>query len=65
MEGDADDVLLLVNHRAIATSPVLSFSRKVAAIADVRGGERSAVGAASFGVKLEPSGFVAYRITYV
>jgi beta-galactosidase len=63
-QGSGDDVLVLVNHRPVKVSPQFVADRRVASIADVRGGAQIAVGANRFGAQLGPNGVVALRLTY-
>lgn len=63
-QGDADDVLLLINHSPRKIDAALSMDRRVASIADVRGGSPVGVGGTSFGVPIEANGAVALRLTY-
>ena len=63
-QGDVDDVLVLINHEPRDLSPALTFERRVASIADVRGGAHVAVGGPTFSAQLTPNGVVALRITY-
>ncbi len=63
-QGDTDDVVVLINHGTEKVAANLSTERRVASIADVRGGAPVAVGGAAFGVPLEAGGVVALRLTY-
>ena len=63
-QGDTEDVLVLVNHSPEKVTAALSTERRVASIADVRGGAPVAVGGPVFSVPLEPSGVAALRIAY-
>lgn len=64
LNGDADDILLLLNHANVKVTAGLTFDRAVAGIADVRGGTPAPIGDVSFGVPLDPNGAAALRITY-
>jgi endo-1,4-beta-mannosidase len=63
-QGEADDVVVLVNHSAEKVSANLTLERRVASIVDVRGGGAVAVGGSAFGVPIEANGVVALRLTY-
>lgn len=62
--SDIDDVVLLLNHSAEKVTAGLACERKVATIADVRGGSPVDVGDTSFGVPLGPNGAAALRLSY-
>jgi endo-1,4-beta-mannosidase len=64
LQGDADDVLVLVNHAPLGVRANVTVERRVASIADVRGGSPVAVGGGTFGVPLKASGVAAFRLTY-
>lgn len=63
-QGETDDVLLLLNHSPEKVQANLATERRVASIADVRGGAPVAIGGNGFGVPLEPNGAVALRLAY-
>lgn len=63
-QGEADDVLVLLNHAPEKVSADLECDRRVASIADVRGGAPVAVGGKAFTVPLEANGATALRVTY-
>jgi hypothetical protein len=63
-QGDTDDVLVLLNHSDEKVEAQLTTDRRVASIADVRGGTPVAVGGLGFGVPLEANGASALRLTY-
>lgn len=63
-QGEFDDVVVLVNHAPEKLSANLTTDRRVASIADVRGGAPVAVGGSAFGVPIEANGVVALRLTY-
>lgn len=64
LQGDADDILVLVNHSDLKVQAGLVTDRRVARIEDVRGGEAVAVGGATFDVPLGPNGVAALRLMY-
>jgi len=63
-QGEADDVLVLMNHTPDKVGATLTTERRVASIADVRGGVPVAVGGTVFSVPLDANGVAALRITY-
>ena len=63
-QSDEDDVLVLVNHAPAKVSAGLTSERRVASIADVRGGAHVAVGGHTFVAPLGPNGVAALRLTY-
>lgn len=63
-QGDGDDVLVLLNHASEKVSANVVTDRRVASIADVRGGADVAVGGPTFGVNVEPNGAIALRLLY-
>jgi hypothetical protein len=63
-QGEADDVLVLINHEPRKVATALTSDRRVASIADVRGGAHVAVGSTQFSAQLGPNGVVALRLTY-
>lgn len=64
MQGDLDDVLVLVNHAGRRVQAGLRTDRRVATIEDVRGGEAVPVGGSSFAVPLGPNGVATLRVMY-
>lgn len=64
LQGESEDVLVLLNHRPQKTSAELVMERRVASIKDVRGGAAVAVGGLVFEVSLEPNGATALRLSY-
>lgn len=64
LQGEADDVLLLLNHDAEKRTVNLVTDRRVASIADLRGGAPVAIGGMSFGVPIDANAAVALRLTY-
>lgn len=63
-QGEADDVLVLINHEPKKIAAALTSERRVASIADVRGGAHVALGGQQFSAELSPNGIVALRLTY-
>lgn len=63
-QGDAEDVLILINHAPVAMAPKLSTDRRIASVVDVRGGAPVAVGGVAFGVNVEANGVLALRLSY-
>jgi endo-1,4-beta-mannosidase len=63
-QGETDDVLLLLNHAAEKVQVNLVTERRVASIADVRGGAPVAIGGVGFGVPLEANSGAALRLSY-
>jgi hypothetical protein len=64
LQGEAEDVLVLINHAPVKTSASMTVERRVASIADVRGGAPVAVGGDMFQVPLEANAAVALRLAY-
>ncbi|MDZ4168598.1 MAG: beta-galactosidase trimerization domain-containing protein [Coriobacteriia bacterium] len=64
LQGETDDVLILLNHSPAEVSAGLVTERRVASIADVRGGAPVAVGGTAFAVPLDGNAATALRITY-
>lgn len=63
-QGEIDDVLVLLNHASEKVGAQLAVDRRVASIADVRGGAPVAVGGSTFEVPLEANSATALRLTY-
>ena len=63
-QGETDDVLVLVNHAPVKVTATLATERRIASIADVRGGPPIALGGSTFSAPLEPNGVAALRLTY-
>lgn len=63
-QGDTDDVLVALNHADERLDASLTIDRRVASIADVRGGSPVAVGGPTFSVSLEANAATALRLTY-
>ena len=63
-QGEANDVLVLINHEPRNVAAGLTFERRVASTVDVRGGARVAIGGPRFSAKLSPNGVVALRVSY-
>jgi hypothetical protein len=64
LQGESDDVVLLLNHAPEPVTATLSCDRRVASIADVRGGAPVPIGANGFTVPLEGNGTSALRLSY-
>ncbi|NTU72265.1 MAG: cellulase family glycosylhydrolase [Coriobacteriia bacterium] len=64
LQGDADDVALLINHAPARIEATFSADRGVAQIADVRGGSPVLVDGRTFSVAIEANGALALRLTY-
>lgn len=62
--GEADEIVLLLNHSPAKVTAGLTFDRPVATISDVRGGTDVDIAGQSFGVPLDPGGIAALRLTY-
>ena len=62
--GEGDDIVVLLNHGRTAVTANVAFERNVTTIADVRGGEPVEIGAAFFGVPLDPGGASALTLRY-
>ena len=62
--GESDDVVVLFNHAREKSVVTLTFERKIAHIADVRGGRPVMVNDLSFGLPVEGGAGTALRITY-
>jgi len=62
--GDAEDVVLLLNHDGSDVTPTLSFDRTIDQVSAVEGGPAVSVGGPSFGVPLQPFGAAAFRVRY-
>jgi endo-1,4-beta-mannosidase len=63
-QGETEDVVVLLNHSDVKLSASLQTDRRVASIADVRGGAQVAVGGTVFSAPLEANGASAFRLTY-
>jgi endo-1,4-beta-mannosidase len=63
-QGEADDVLVLVNHAPVKVTATLTAERRIATIGDVRGGAPVGLGGLTFSAPLEPNGVAALRLTY-
>ncbi len=64
LQGESEDILLLINHAPEKVAPSLTTDRRIASIADVRGGAPVAVGGSTFGVTVEANGVLALRLSY-
>lgn len=63
-QGDADDVLVMLNHSPHKVDAQLTTDRRVASITDVRGGTPVAVGGNVFGVSVDGCSATGLRLTY-
>ncbi len=63
-QGEADDILVLLNHGAEKITAGIATDRAVASIADVRGGKPVEVGGTTFGVPLEAGAVTALRLVF-
>lgn len=63
-QGESADVLVLINHAAEKVSAEMTTERRVASIADLRGGAPVAVGGTAFSVPIEANGVVVLRLAY-
>lgn len=64
LTGEDHDVLILLNHVRSDVTATLRFGRRVASVADVRGGDPVPVGGTAFGVPLGGFGATALRLYY-
>lgn len=64
LQGESEDVLVLINHAPEKVSPSLTTDRRIASVTDARGGAPVAVGGSTFGVAIEPNGVLALRLSY-
>ncbi len=64
LQGEADDLVVLLNHSPEKVSANLTTDRRVSSVTDVRGGAPVAVGGTAFGVPIEANGAVALRLAY-
>ena len=64
LQGEAEDIVLLLNHSPSKVSAALVTDRRVASVTDVRGGAPVAVGGTAFDVPIEVNGAVALRLAY-
>jgi endo-1,4-beta-mannosidase len=63
-QGEAEDLLILINHSPVSANPALSTTRRVDAITDLRDGVPTKVGGTLFSVRLRANGAVALRLAY-
>ena len=63
-QGEAEDIVVLLNHSPEKVSANVSTDRRVAAVTDVRGGAPVAVRGTAFGVPIEANGAVALLLAY-
>jgi hypothetical protein len=64
LSGDDGDVLVVLNHAAEKVTANLTFERRIAAVADVRGGQAVPVTGPAFGTVTPAFGAVVLRLTY-
>lgn len=62
--GEADDLVLLLNHTPEKVTAQITTERPVATVADIRGGAPADVGGREFGVPLSPNGAAALRVVW-
>jgi hypothetical protein len=62
--GEEDDILLLLNHSPERLTATVTTERAVATIADVRGGQPTAIAGTVFGVPLGPNGAASLRVVW-
>lgn len=63
-QGENEDILVMLNHRAARTAAEVITERRIASITDVRGGAPVGVGGSTFEVSLDANGASALRLTY-
>ncbi|MRS12063.1 MAG: hypothetical protein EG823_03210 [Actinobacteria bacterium] len=63
-QGEAGDVVFVLNHAAESVTATLTAERVVASVVDIRGGAAAEVGARAFGVPLGANAAVALRLAY-
>jgi endo-1,4-beta-mannosidase len=63
-QGDAEDLLVLINHSPAAVKPELVTTRRVESVVDLHGGSPISVNGMVFQVRLGPNGAVALRLAY-
>ena len=64
LQGDGEDVLILINHSPEKVTTTLSTDRCIAAVTQLRGSSPVAVDGSTFGITLEPNGALGVRLTY-
>jgi endo-1,4-beta-mannosidase len=64
LTGESDDVLMALNHGYEKLVADFTFERRVASVADIRGGTASAIAGTAFGVRLAPFDATVLRVTY-
>lgn len=64
LSGDTGDVLVALNHSSEKLTATFTFERRVATVAEARGGAPAEVGGPTFGTLLGPFGASVLRITY-
>ena len=63
-QGDAEDLLVLINHAPIAVNPQLVTGRRVDSVVELQGGSPIEVNGTIFQVRLQANGAVALRLAY-
>jgi len=63
-QGEAEDILVLLNHTPERVDTEVTTTRKVSAITDLRGTEPTDVLGTRFSVRLGPNNAVALRLAY-
>ena len=63
-QGDAEDILVLLNHSPVRIDTEVATTRRVSAITDLRGTEPTSVLGNRFSVRLGPNNAVALRLAY-
>ena len=63
-QGDAEDMLVLINHAPIALDAELSTTRRLSSIVEMLGGSPIVVGGTRFQVRLGANGALALRLAY-
>ena len=64
LDGDGEDVLMLLNHSPRAVTAQITMARSVTRVSDVRGGAEAEVGGYTFGVPLRSNGVAPLRVSY-
>ena len=63
-QGEAEDILVLLNHSPVVVDTEVATTRRVSAITDLRGTEPTSVLGTRFSVRLGPNNAVALRLAY-
>jgi endo-1,4-beta-mannosidase len=63
-QGEAEDLLVLINHSPVAVNAELSTTRRVGSIVDLQGSAPTGVGTTVFRVKIGSNGTVTLRLAY-